>query len=321
MRLDSPRVSAGIGLMAAIALGLPLLCSSALCQSEVATIDHVRILVHDIAAAQNQYRNLLGFDMSRAKPFIYPEGSAHTGTEFTDGIYLELIGIADRAKLVKSRPWIVDFLQDHQGAHSVGMITTSAKDVADRLQSHGIEAPLFKLVSSHPGAKPILLVTPKLVNLPDGAIFFVEYPVQPSARTVVQPNTTQGMAAVWIVVKDLQKASQKSEALGFHPGRLLDFKQLGAQGRELQTGPGKILLLEANSSGKPTASFLRERGQGVMGLTLAVGDIAKARSLIGGKTNRELPTYEGGVPAWNVLPAPSSFRGGSGLCDSRRSML
>jgi hypothetical protein len=30
-----------------------------------------------------------------------------------------------------------------------------------------------------------------------------------------------------------------------------------------------------------------------MGLTLAVDDITKARSLIGGKTNRDLPIYEG----------------------------
>jgi hypothetical protein len=68
------------------------------------------------------------------------------------------------------------------------------------------------------------------------------------------------------------------------------------------------LLLEANSSGKPTASFLRERGQGVMGLTLAVGDIAKARSLIGGKTNRELPTYEG-VYGKSILVPPEAASG------------
>jgi hypothetical protein len=292
-RLHSPRVSTANDLIVAIALGVSLLSNRALCQSDVAKIDHVRILAHDIAAAQSQYGSMLGFDLSRAEAFIYPEGSAHNGTELSDGTYLELIGIADREKLLKSRPWIVDFLQDHQGAHSVGILVTSAKDVADRLKTRGIEAPVFNLVSSHPGAKPILLVTPKLVSLPDGAIFFVEYPVQPSARTVVQPNTAQGMAAVWIAVRDLQKASQEAERLGFHPGRLLEFKNLGARGRELQTSPGKIVLLEANSSGKPTADFLRERGQGVMGLSLAVGDIAKARSLIGGKANRDLPIYEG----------------------------
>jgi catechol 2,3-dioxygenase-like lactoylglutathione lyase family enzyme len=294
MRPLSPaRVYTAAELIIVIALGLLSLSSSALGQSETGGIDHVRVLVRDIVAAQSQYRSVLGFDMSRAEPIIYREGSAHNGAAFTDGTYLELLGIADREKLLKSRPWIVDFLQDHQGAHSVGIIVTSAKEVADRLQSRGIEAPLFNLIGSHPEAKPILLVTPKLVNLPDGAIFFVEYPAQQSAHTVVQPNTAQGTVAVWIMVKDLEKASKESEALGFHPGRLLDCKALGARGRELDTGRGKILLLEANSLEKPAANFFRERGQGVMGLTLAVGDIAKTQSLIGENTKRKFSLYDG----------------------------
>ena len=245
--LYPPLVCNPAGLIVVITLALTSLSSSALGQSETGSIDHVRVLVRDIVAAQNQYRGVLGFDMSRAEPIIYQEGSAHNGAAFTDGTYLELLGIADREKLLKSRPWIVDFLQDHQGAHSVGIIVTSAKEVADRLQSRGIEAPLFNLIRSRPGAKPILLVTPKLVNLPNGAIFFVEYPAQQSAQTVVQPNTALGTVAVWIMVKDLEKAVKESETLGFHPGRLLDFKALGARGCELDTGRGKILLLEANS--------------------------------------------------------------------------
>jgi catechol 2,3-dioxygenase-like lactoylglutathione lyase family enzyme len=292
-RLSPSSVCTAAELIIVIALGLLSMSSSALGQSETGGIDHVRVLVRDIVAAQNQYRSVLGFDMSRAEPNIYQEGSAHNGAAFTDGTYLELIGIADREKLLKSRPWIVDFLQDHQGAHSVGIGVTSAKDVADRLQSRGIEAPVFNLTGYRPGAKPILLVTPKLVNLPNGAIFFVEYPVQKSAQTVVQPNTAQGTVAVWIVVKDLEKASKESETLGFHPGRLLDFRALGARGRELDTHRGKILLLEANSPEKPAANFSRERGQGVMGLTLAVGDIAKTQSLIGENTNRKFPLYDG----------------------------
>ncbi len=189
-RLSPSSVCTAAELIIVIALGLLSMSSSALGQSETGGIDHVRVLVRDIVAAQNQYRSVLGFDMSRAEPNIYQEGSAHNGAAFTDGTYLELIGIADREKLLKSRPWIVDFLQDHQGAHSVGIGVTSAKDVADRLQSRGIEAPVFNLTGYRPGAKPILLVTPKLVNLPNGAIFFVEYPVQKSAQTAFVSSLT-----------------------------------------------------------------------------------------------------------------------------------
>jgi catechol 2,3-dioxygenase-like lactoylglutathione lyase family enzyme len=280
------------GWIVLIALGLSLVCNRAIGQSGTSGIDHIRILVRDIAAAQSQYRNVLGFDLSRAAPITYPEGSVHNGAELSDGTYLELIGVGDKDKLLKSRPWIVDFLRSHEGAHSVGMITTSAKEVADRLRSRGIEAPISKLVSSHPGEKPILLVTPKLVNLPEGSIFFVNYPEQEPVRTVVQPNTTQATLAVWIAVKDLEESSREVERLGFPPRRLLDCKSLGVRAREFETGLGKILLLEASSSG-PVANFLHERGQGVMGFTLAVSDLAKAQSVIEGRTSIQLQTYDG----------------------------
>jgi catechol 2,3-dioxygenase-like lactoylglutathione lyase family enzyme len=276
-----------------IALVLPLLCSRAIGQSGTSGIDHIRIVVRDIVAAQDQYRNVLGFDLSVAKPISYPEGSLHNGAELTDGTYLELIGVGDKEELLKSRPWIVDFLRSHEGAHSVGMTATSAQEVADRLRSQGIEAPIFKLASSHAGEKPILLVTPKLVHLPEGSIFFVNYPEQEPARTVVQPNTTQATVAVWIVVKDLDKSSQEVEKLGFAPGRVLDSKSLGARAREFETGLGRILLLQASSSGKPAANFFHEHGPGVMGFTLAVTDLAKAQSMIGAKTGMQLQTYDG----------------------------
>lgn len=102
---------------------------------------------------------------------VFQEGSSHTSVWFSDGSYLEFIGITEQDRLLKSRPWMVDFLQNHQGSHSVGIRVRSAKEMSDRLQLRGIEAPIFNLVDSHPEAKPILLVTPKLVNLPDGAIF------------------------------------------------------------------------------------------------------------------------------------------------------
>jgi hypothetical protein len=99
-----------------VALGLLFASGSVLAQSDAGTVDHVRVLVHDITAAQDNYRNVLGLDIRHAEATVYPEGSAHNGSFLPDGTYLELIAIADREKLLNSRPWIVDFLQSHQGA-------------------------------------------------------------------------------------------------------------------------------------------------------------------------------------------------------------
>lgn len=89
------RFCVAAGWIIAGALVLPLLSSSALGQSETPTLDHVRVLVHDIAAAQKTL-NALGFEMRRPEPSVYQEGSAHNSAPLSDGTYLELIGIADR---------------------------------------------------------------------------------------------------------------------------------------------------------------------------------------------------------------------------------
>lgn len=303
--LPGPRVCGAVVWIIVVVAGLPL-SGSLFGQSEAPALDHVRVLVNDIGAAQNAWHTL-GFDMRRPEASVFQEGSVHNSAPLSDGTYLELIGIADRDKLMKSRPWIVDFLQHYQGAHSVGIIVTSAKDVADRLQSLKIEAPLFTLVGSNPQAKPVLLITPKLENIPNGAIFFVEYPWQrtspTSAAQFVQPNTAQSTIAVWILVKDLEKATKDMELLGFHSGRISDFKNLGARGREYQTGHGSILLLEPTSSGESAPDFSHVRGEGVMGVTLAVGDLAKAQSLVEGNTRRKLRSYDGIYGKSFLVPA------------------
>jgi hypothetical protein len=301
--LSQPRFCAAAAWIIGVVVGLPVLCNSALGQSDAPAIDHVRVLVHDIAAAQNTL-HALGFEMRWPEPSVYQEGSAHNSAPFSDGTYLELIGIAEREKLLKSRPWIVDFLQLYQGAHSVGIIVTTAKDVADRLQSQGIDAPLFTLRGSNPEAKPFLLITPKLANIPDGAIFFLEYPwKRSSSAQLSQPNTAQGTVAVWILVKDLEKAGKGMERIGFHSGRLLKFDVMGARGREFDIGDGRILLLESDSPGKSAADFSRERGEGVMGLTLRVGDLGKAKSLIEENTHRKLASYDGIYGKSFLVPA------------------
>lgn len=280
-------------------------------QSDPGSIDHVRILVHDMGACQDVYRNKLGFDLSRTEAVVYQEGSAHNTARLADGTYIELVGIADREQLLNMRPWIVDFLQDHQGAHSVGVLVPSATRISDHLQSSGIDATIYDLVGSGPGDKPIHLVTPKLANLPEGAIFFLEYPQESLERrrslpSAVNTNTAQGILGIWIVVKDLGKASNDAEALGFHSVRSLESQALGARGREFEAGHGKIVLLQASVPDGPASRFARDRGDGVIGISLEVDDFAKARALIEKNTNRTLAPYAGSYGKSFSLPAELS---------------
>jgi hypothetical protein len=216
--------------------------------SDAGPIDHVRILAKNMEVWQNTYRSALGFDLARA----VGRGFSSQRTRLADGTYVEPVGVADREKLLKARPWIVDFSQEHEGLHYVGVLTASAKGVSDHLQSSGINSTTYSLISSRPGAKPIQIVTPKLRNLPAGAILFLEYPPESLGRRknlppAVNTNGTQGILAVWIVVKDLSKASNDAEALGFRFVRSLESAALGATGREVKADQGEIMLLRGTS--------------------------------------------------------------------------
>jgi hypothetical protein len=105
------------------------------------------------------------------------------------------------------------------------------------------------------------------------------------------------------LVKDFDNACVDMERIGFHSGRLLKFDVLGARGREFDIGNGKILLLEPDSPGKPAANFSRERGDGVMGVTLRVGDLGKAKTLIEENTHRKLSSYDGSYGKGFLVPA------------------
>jgi catechol 2,3-dioxygenase-like lactoylglutathione lyase family enzyme len=75
-------------------------------QSDAGTIDHVRVLVHDMGACQEVYRTTLGFELSHAEAVVYQEGSTHNTARLVDGTYVELVAIPDREKLLNARPFL-----------------------------------------------------------------------------------------------------------------------------------------------------------------------------------------------------------------------
>lgn len=74
-------------------------------------LDHVRVLVRDLEAAKDRYRDVLGFRVPpRDDNYRHPLGSYQTVTRFSDAFYLELLAVHDRPRMSSGRPEMVPFL-------------------------------------------------------------------------------------------------------------------------------------------------------------------------------------------------------------------
>jgi catechol 2,3-dioxygenase-like lactoylglutathione lyase family enzyme len=281
----------------AIGLGLTLAlaCGLARAQTSEAAIDHVRVLVHDTQAARAQLI-ALGFKFD-SEPMVYGEGSMHDGVELEDHFYLETISVADAAKLVRVRPWFIEFLKHREGIHSVGLIVPSARATADELKAKGVDASWFEL-RAKAGSDPVLLVTPRGGHLPDGSVFFLEYPAAvlkriKSRKSVPQPNTAVGIAAVWILPASVPTASADLTAMGLRESAQKHLSGLGATSTEFETTVGKLLLVKPDNAEGPAGKFQQLHREGIMGLSVWVRDLKAAQAWTERAAAHPLPVYDG----------------------------
>jgi hypothetical protein len=218
---------------------------------------------------------------------IYPEGSAHDSARLSAGDYLELVSVVDRDTMLKTRPWMVLFLDKQEGARSAAFEIASAEAAAARMRTAGIAASIFTLVRK-PGAPPVLLVTPKLPHLPEGSVFFVQYPPGTAPITqVTQPNTATGLVSAWIVVSDVRRAGLDLESIGFRRVRDVTSSVIGGSGSEYAAQRGSIVLLGASRTPAPVATFNSQRGEGVMGISVRVADLDAAKSYAAARMGHE----------------------------------
>ncbi len=85
-------------------------------------------------------------------------------------------------------------------------------------------------------------------------------------------------------------------------GRRISLSQLGAKGREIETGEGLVLLLEASSAEGEVASFLARRGEGVMGVSIKVAELNTALNILEANLKQKLPPYEGAYGKSVLVP-------------------
>jgi catechol 2,3-dioxygenase-like lactoylglutathione lyase family enzyme len=256
-------------------------------------LNHVSIPVHDLPATLALFRDQLGFNASSWGRFA--EGLENGGVEFSNHTYLEFEAVYDPQKAASSDE--VAFLKDHEGAIGFGLETDSAQRAAKFLRSRGIAAKVATTTSegyAEPGVKFSGTWLFREIDLPKetpGGPFLIEYnranhaPAkdpdveQKRALERIHPNGAIRLSAVWIAVKNLNASIETYKRLGLVPGRAIELPDLAADGREIAAGSGLLLLLApkvAHNAG-PVDDFLASRGEGLMGVTIEVADIARVR--------------------------------------------
>jgi catechol 2,3-dioxygenase-like lactoylglutathione lyase family enzyme len=268
-------------------------------------VDHVGIAVRDIKKTRDDYERVLGFKVIEA---TQPNGWPQAGILFEDLTFLEfqpIVALSWIAKKFDYADGYADFAQKYEGAVFLGMATSSAKYAADHLKARNFQA--YLNIEEAPGFYDLVEIS----HDPSGekqafplAIFLIEYifdpgrPARFAARLeqgmMTHPNTARRLHSVWFAVRDLKISLQNLQDVGLEPGETREARFLEAKGREVKAGDGCLLLLQSIDKNGVLANFLSDRHDGeIIGVSVEVSDLKKARSWVEGRSGRKMEPYNG----------------------------
>jgi catechol 2,3-dioxygenase-like lactoylglutathione lyase family enzyme len=123
------------------------------------------------------------------------------------------------------------------------------------------------------------------------------------------PNSVSSLSALLVAVNDLDKAAAGYVNIGTLSTREVAFPEFGAIAKEIVLARGSIFLLRATDPSGPTAQRLKTRGEGILGVRLAVTDLDQTRKLIGEKNISKdkqtvLVSPENAAGAWLEFQRP-----------------
>ncbi len=271
-------------------------------------IDHVASLVRleNFDAAVDVWTEQLGF--SATPTLLSPLGAKNSLIWFGDQTYLEVAAFTELNEF--TAPFLA-FLEDHEGAKFYGTDVLDAAQAMAFLAGAGyghvgpIPAPPLTLEATGEivgGASPLwysIILTGPLA--PDNSNFLLDYDeaqVQqmfaefPELAPQPHPNTAEKIDTLWLVVSDLDAAIAFYEGLGLEVR--FEHKKihyLGARGAEVRYNNNTLALLEPDGPGL-VADFVAERGEGIMGVSIEVGDLQTALSLVNGNTGLGLQSFQ-----------------------------
>jgi catechol 2,3-dioxygenase-like lactoylglutathione lyase family enzyme len=270
-------------------------------------IDHVAALVRleNFAAAGDVWTRQLGFSATPA--LLSPLGAKNRLIWFSDQTYLELVTFTELNEF--TAPFVA-FLEHHEGAKFYGTDVVDAAQAVTFLTGAGypnigpLPAPPLTLEATGEvvGLTPLwssIILTARVA--PDNSNFFLDYDEAQVQQMFVDfpvlaprphPNTAQKIDTLWLVVADLDAAVDFYAGLGLEVrSEHQKIHYLGGRGAEVRYHNSTLALLEPDGPG-PVADFAAERGEGILGVSLKVGDLDTARALVNANTGLNLQTFK-----------------------------
>jgi catechol 2,3-dioxygenase-like lactoylglutathione lyase family enzyme len=270
-------------------------------------IDHVASLVRleNFDSAADVWTQQLGFSATPA--LLSPLGAKNRLIWFDDLSYLEILTFTELNGF--TAPFLA-FLEDHEGAKFYGTEVTDAAQAISFLTGAG-----YPNVGPIPAAPLIIESTGEVVGLsplwssiiltsrvaPDNSNFFLDYDeaqVQqmftdfPVLAPQPHPNTAQKIDALWLVVSDLDAAIDFYEGLGLEVrAKHQKIHYLGGRGAEVRYHNSTLVLLEPDGPGV-VADFAADRGEGILGASIQVGNLQTALGLVNGNTGLGLHAFK-----------------------------
>lgn len=270
-------------------------------------IDHVGPMVRleNFDSAADVWTNQLGFSATPA--LLSPLGAKNRLIWFDDLSYLEILTFTELNGF--TAPFLA-FLEEHEGAKFYGTEVTDADQAISFLNDAGYPnvgpipaAPLIiESTGDVVGLSPLwrsIILTSRLA--PDNSNFLLDYDeaqVQqmfadfPSLAPQPHPNTAQRINALWLVVSDLDAAIDFYEGLGLKVGaKHQKIHYLGGRGAEVRYRDNNLILLEPDGPGI-VADFAADRGEGILGVSIQVGNLQTALGLVNGNTGLGLQAFK-----------------------------
>ena len=305
-----------IALMAALIIGIGPAGAAIAPAAPVTTrlsIDHILLWGRTIDQLTAVMAVKLGFQVMPGRD---PHGVANRYVRMADGSYLELEAITrPQAEMDPGMQADQAALHGGPGSRTFGLRSPALDDLRVALQHAGFApTPVFSASPDDPdGEGPHAPPRWRLFAFAreplSSHLFFIDYARRHLApdRTAddvkarVHPNGARALSAVWLLSADAAADRAQFTRMGFGGGAPIRMPQIAARGYCVPVGRKRVYVLQPDGAGV-AAEALRRGGPQVLGVSLAVADLAAAKRRVERGYEHEIASYQGTLGASFMAP-------------------